>query len=152
MSATSQSLRPQLERARRAWRASPLPAFLAWWGGELRALLPASTQQALAGGADWHLLERRGDTWQLRRAGESEALAKWSDADDPAMQQQALRQALAAVDPQDLRLALCLPAGAGLRRTLALPLAARDNLAQVVGFEIDRQTPFRAVQVSMDVR
>lgn len=152
MSATSQSLRPQLERARRAWRASPLPAFLAWWGSELRALLPASTQQALAGGAEWYLLERRGDTWQLRRAGKSEALAQWSDADDPAMQQQAMRQALAAVDPQDLRLALCLPAVAGLRRTLALPLAARDNLAQVVGFEIDRQTPFRAEQVAMDVR
>lgn len=152
MSATSQSLRPQLERARRAWRASPLPAFLTWWGGELRALLPASTQQALAGGADWHLLERHGDNWQLRRAGESEALAQWSDADDPAMQQQALRQALAGVDPQDLRLALCLPTAAGLRRTLALPLAARDNLAQVVGFEIDRQIPFRAEQVAMDVR
>ncbi|MGA0587839.1 PilN domain-containing protein [Dyella sp. KRB-257] len=152
MSATSQSLRPQLERARRAWRASPLPALLAWWGGELRALLPASMQQALAGGADWHLLERRGDTWQLRRADESATLAQWSDADDPVMQQQVLRQALAAVDPQDLRLALCLPAAAGLRRTLALPLAARDNLAQVVGFEIDRQTPFRAEQVAMDVR
>ncbi len=152
MSATSQSLRPQLERARRAWRATPLPALLAWWWGELRALLPASMQQALAGGAQWHLLERRGDTWHLRRAGESTALAQWSDADDPAMQQQALRQALAAVDPQDLRLALCLPAAAGLRRTLALPLAARDNLAQVVSFEIDRQTPFRAEQVATDVR
>lgn len=152
MSVLSQSLRPQLEHARRAWRASPLPAFLAWWGGELRALLPTSMQQALAGGADWHLLERRGDTWHLRRADEPATLAQWSDADDPAMQQQALRQALAAVDPQDLRLALCLPAAAGLRRALALPVAARDNLAQVVGFEIDRQTPFRAEQVAMDVR
>jgi general secretion pathway protein L len=152
MSTATQSLRPQLDRARRAWRASPLPAFLAWWGGELRALLPASMQRALAGGADWHLLERRDGIWHLRRAGESAALAQWSDADDPAMQQQALRQALAAVDPQDLRLALCLPAPAGLRRTLALPLAARDNLAQVVGFEIDRQTPFRPEQVAVDVR
>lgn len=80
MTTATQSMRPQLERARRAWRASPLPAFLAWWGGELRALLPASMQQALAGGADWHLLERRGDTWHLRRAGESEALAQWSTA------------------------------------------------------------------------
>ncbi|HEX5304872.1 MAG TPA: PilN domain-containing protein [Dyella sp.] len=152
MSATSQSLRPQLDRARRAWRASPLPAFLAWWGGELRALLPSPLQRALVGGAAWHLLERRGAEWHLRRAGETSELAHWSDADDPAMQQQALRQALAAVDPQDLRLALCLPASAGLRRTLALPLAARDNLAQVAGFEIDRQTPFRAEQVVMDVR
>lgn len=152
MNSATQSLRPSLERARRAWRASPLPGFLAWWGGELRALLPVRLRQALAGGADWHLLEHHDGQWSVRRAGGSAALAHWSDADDPAIQQQSLRQALASVDPQDLRLALCLPASAGLRRTLALPLAARDNLAQVVGFEIDRQTPFRAEQVATDVR
>ncbi|WP_017463840.1 PilN domain-containing protein [Dyella ginsengisoli] len=152
MSTAMQSLRPSLERARRAWRGSPLPAFLAWWGGELRALLPVRMRQTLASGADWHLLEHRDGHWSVRRAGEPGLLAQWPDDGDPTIQQQALRQALAAVDPQDLRLALCLPASAGLRRTLALPLAARDNLAQVVGFEIDRQTPFRAEQVATDVR
>lgn len=152
MSATTQSLRPQLERARRAWRASPLPAFLAWWGGELRALLPARWRAALAGGAEWYLLSHRDGEWSLRRDGEDAPRAHWSDAADAAIQQQALRDALAAVDPQDLRLALCLDAAAGLRRTIALPLAARDNLAQVAGFEIDRQTPFRADQVALDVR
>lgn len=152
MNTATQSMRPQLERVRRAWRASPMPAFLAWWGGELRALLPAKMQQALAGGAQWHLLELRDGEWWLRRAGQAEPLAHWSDAGDPALQQQTLRQALAAIDPQDLRLALCLPASAGLRRTIALPLAARDSLAQVVTFEIDRQTPFRPDQVVVDVR
>jgi general secretion pathway protein L len=152
MSTASQSLRPLLERMRRAWRGSPLPGFLAWWGGELRALLPVRWRQALAGGADWHLLEHRDGHWSVRRAGDPAVLAHWPDAEDPTIQQQTLREALASVDPQDLRLALCLPAAVGLRRTLALPLAARDNLAQVAGFEIDRQTPFRAEQVAMDVR
>ncbi|MBU6246365.1 MAG: PilN domain-containing protein [Xanthomonadaceae bacterium] len=152
MTTAMQSLRPLLERARRAWRGSPLPAMLAWWGGELRAMLPARLRQALAGGADWHLLEHRDGQWSVRRAGAASVLAQWADSDDPAIQQQALRQALATVDPQDLRLALCLPAETALRRTLALPLAARDNLAQVIGFEIDRQTPFRADQVATDVR
>jgi general secretion pathway protein L len=36
-----------------------------------------------------------------------------------------------------------LPAEHGLRTTLTLPLAASANLAQVVGFEIERQTPFK---------
>lgn len=152
MSTAMQSLRPSLERVRRAWRASPLPGFLAWWGSELRALLPGRLHRALASGTDWHLLEHQGGQWSVRRAGDPVVLAHWSDDGDPAIQQQALRQALAAVDAQDLRLALCLPAPAGLRRVLALPLAARDNLAQVVGFEIDRQTPFRAEQVFTDVR
>jgi general secretion pathway protein L len=152
MNSATQSLRPQLERVRRAWRGSPLPPFLAWWGSELRALLPRRWRDALAGGADWYLLERRDGDWWLYRDGTGEAPTHWSDASDPAIQQQALRQALSQVDPQDLRLALCLPSASGLRRVIALPLAARDNLAQVVRFEIDRQTPFRAEQVYVDVR
>src|SRR3546814_9455088 len=49
--------------------------------------------------------------------------------------------ALRGVDREDLRLALLLPSATVLRRPLALPLAARDNLLQVVAFEMDRQTP-----------
>ncbi|HEY8682973.1 MAG TPA: PilN domain-containing protein, partial [Rhodanobacter sp.] len=55
--------------------------------------------------------------------------------------------ALKHVDREDLRLALLLPVDAVLRRALALPLAARHNLLQVVAFEMDRQTPFSVAQV-----
>lgn len=151
MSTAGAAFRPQLERARRAWRGSPLPGFLAWWGGELRALLPVRWRQALGGGDDWFLLQHRGHQWHLRpMPASTTAPVHWDDAADPALQHQALRQALASVDPDDLRLALVVPAAAGLRRVLQLPLAARDNLQQVVGFEIDRQTPFRTEQVYVD--
>src|SRR3546814_19674360 len=60
--------------------------------------------------------------------------------------------ALRGVDREDLRLALLLPSATVLRRPLALPLAARDNLLQVVAFEMDRQTPFTAAQVYYTVR
>ena len=39
-----------------------------------------------------------------------------------------------------------------LRRTLHLPAAALENLSGVIGFELDRQTPFRADQVHYDSR
>ncbi|MCF3971964.1 hypothetical protein L2D92_32800, partial [Pseudomonas aeruginosa] len=45
-----------------------------------------------------------------------------------------------------------LPAGQVLQRTLRLPAAAGDRLRAVVGYEIDRQTPFEAGQVSYDIR
>lgn len=151
MSTARTSFRPQLDRARRAWRGSALPGFFSWWGGELRALLPARWRQALGGGNDWFLLQHRGGQWHLSPAAASTAAAvRWDEAADRALQQQAFRQALTGVDPDDLRLALVVPAAAGLRRILHLPLAARDNLQQVVGFEIDRQTPFRAEQVYVD--
>lgn len=149
--AATQSLRLPLDRIRRAWRASPLPRFFEWWGSELRALLPVRWRTLFGGGALWHLLERQGDQWKLRRAEHSEPLASWSDSLDPAAQQAALAEALRGVDREDLRLALCLPASTVLRRTVLLPLAARDSLQQVGAFEMDRQTPFRAEQVRYDL-
>jgi len=152
MSAATQSLQPLLENVRRAWRTSPMPRFFQWWGGELAALLPVRWRHAFGGGSAWYLLERQGDDWQIRRAGDSLALATWSDHLDPAAQQVALSDALRGVDPEDLRIALCLPPATMLRRNLMLPIAARDSLQQIGAFEMDRQTPFRAEQVRYDVR
>jgi general secretion pathway protein L len=151
MSMTS-SLRPQLEQVRRAWRASPLPSFFAWWGGELAALAPARWRGWFGGGAAWHLLERVDGEWRLRRDGSPEVLAQWSDELDAPTQQVALADGLRGVDREDLRLALCLPPPIVLRRSLLLPAAARDTLRQVGAFEMDRQTPFRAEQVRYDIR
>ncbi|MEP7186161.1 MAG: PilN domain-containing protein [Rhodanobacter sp.] len=159
MSTATQSWRPLVDRLRRSWRASPMPVFFGWWGGELRRLLPMRWRGWFSSGATWHLLQNQnnGSLWTLRRSGHSEVLASWDDssnaatADDP-VRAVALNTALSAVDREDRRLALLLPAPVVLRRTLALPLAARDNLLQVVAFEMDRQTPFAVNQVYFAVR
>lgn len=151
MTSLAQSLRPQLESVRRAWLGSPLPAFLRWWGAELRACLPARWQVALTRGAQWRLLQPDGHAWLVREPGGSEALARIDAGLSPAQQQAALREACAGIDPQDLHLALCLPAREVLRRRLHLPVAAAANLRQVVAYEMDRQTPFTAAQVDFDV-
>lgn len=152
MNAATPSLQPWLDRLREGWRGSPLPAFFAWWGKELAALLPARWRVVLGGGADWHLLQARGGEWSLRRAGEAEPLARWRDNLAPAAQQAALAAAWRQAEPEDRRLALLLPSAAVLRRTLHLPQAARGKLRQVAGYELDRQTPFTAAQVYFAVR
>ena len=152
MSTATQSLRPLVDRLRRTWRSSPAPSFLAWWGGELQALLPRPWQGWFSGGADWYVLQHVGDQWSVRGAGRAQPAAQWSDGAASLVQQSALSDALKTVDREDLRLALLLPAEVVLRRTLALPLVARDNLLQVMAFEIDRQTPFTPAQVYYAVR
>jgi general secretion pathway protein L len=152
LNSATQTLRPQLERARRAWRGSPLPGFLAWWGGELRTLLPVRWQTLFSGGNVWCLLRHQDGQWQVRRSGQPQTAAPWSDALGATEQQAMLKAAVAGVDPQDLRLALCLPQDAVLRRRMLLPEAARDNLRQIGAFEMDRQTPFRIEQVYYDLR
>lgn len=152
MNSATQTLRPQLERARRAWRGSPLPGFFAWWWGELRTLLPTRWQAFFGGGNVWCLLRHQDGQWSVRRSGQPHSAAPWSDALDAPEQQALLNAAVADVDRQDLRLALCLPHEAVLRRRLLLPEAARDNLRQIGTFEMDRQTPFRVDQVYYDLR
>jgi general secretion pathway protein L len=49
------------------------------------------------------------------------------------------------------RMVLRISAAHALTRVLTLPLAAEKNLRQVVGFELDRLTPFSANQVYYDV-
>ena len=152
MNTVMRSLQPPLARARRLWRASPVPAFLRWWGGELRQLLPAPLRRALADGAVWFLLEHRDDDWRLRRDGVAAPLARWPSEAAGADVQMRLAEALAGVDDEDRRLALLLPAAHVLRRVLSLPRVAAADLHQVGAFEMDRQTPFRVEQVYYTLR
>jgi len=142
----------QLDRLRRAWRGSALPGFLRWWGGELSAFVPVRWRAAFAGGERWYAIERHADGWRLRRAGETFAVGEAGDADTAEHRSAVLARALDEADPADRRIALVLPPAAVLRRRLVLPLAARDNLRQVVGYDLDRQTPFRADDIHFGVR
>lgn len=143
---------PPLPRARALWLASPLPAFLRWWAQELRALLPVAWRRTLAAGKQWHALQPHGEGWSLRRLGARQALAAQDIDIDAPTGLDAIRQQLQAVDRADLRLVLLLPADAVLRRVLSLPSATRGNLREVLGFEMDRQTPFHVAQVCYAAR
>jgi general secretion pathway protein L len=145
-------LRSGRDRLRQAWRSSPCPAFFAWWDTELRALLPPRWRGWLGDGVAWHLLQQEHGQWTLRRAGDAQPLARWSVDDDALAQRAALSTALQAVDREDRRLALLLDPRTVLRRAVSLPLAARSQLAQVMAFEMDRQTPFTVEQVHYAAR
>jgi general secretion pathway protein L len=128
-----------------------LPSLLAawrWWSAEITALVPVRWRQALAGKHGKLVLAlAEGEGELLRRNGAAaESLARLDL--DPA-RQPAARAALAAL-PARLRrggVTVLLPVAAALRTEITLPLAAEANLAEVVGFELDRRTPFRSSEV-----
>lgn len=62
------------------------------------------------------------------------------------------RSRFARLDLSRAPLTLQIPPGKTLRKTIELPLAAEENLHEVVGFEMDRRTPFRADEVYYDQR
>ena len=132
--------------------------FLSWWGRNLAAWLPAGVRRVLGFDRGRLLLQLQGDAVQLRlqQGGELRDLG--------AVPQLALagdETIGVPVDPltpllptriADLPRWLLLPAASALRRRLTLPAAAADRLRDVVGFEIDRQTPFTPETVAFDAR
>lgn len=146
--ATAQSL----ERAKLAWRRSPLPGFLRWWGGELTAMLPARLREWVRRGPDVLWLGVHGGGVTIRRARTGAALATIGSVQSQELQRAAFAQACAGIDPDDRRLLLVVPAAQVLSRRLMMPAAAAADPHRVVGYELDRQTPFRPEQVYYDVR
>ncbi|MCC6559963.1 MAG: PilN domain-containing protein [Xanthomonadales bacterium] len=141
-------------RWRTAYRNSGLRRFLQWWGGELAALLPERVRNLLVERRDELRIARLADGgWAIRRLPARDAADEQMLAADAAPE--LLRDTVDALRrrvevPADL--VLVLDRRGVLDRHLTLPLAAEDNLAQVLAFEMDRQTPFKPDQVRFDHR
>ena len=133
---------------------TPLPGFFAWWRDQLLACLPARWRGLLSERSESLILDLR-DTeivvWRERGAAMTEygRIRRDLSADAQNAEFQRLRNAVG--DPA-VRSVFCIPADRVLTRALNLPVAAEDNLRQVLAFEMDRQTPFKADQVYFDSR
>jgi general secretion pathway protein L len=116
---------------------SSIGAAWNWWLGELGALVPTGLRRWFGGMHGRHVLlvDASGGALVYETGGRREMLGR---IDGPAgVNLGASRRARGR--PTVIR----LQAESGLRTTLTLPLAAVANLTQVVGFEIERQTPFK---------
>lgn len=123
-----------------------------WWLRALVAWLPSRWRTLLSLTPARLLLQRSGHDWQLRLAQDGELrelalLPASPDTDMATVLDAALRPSA-----RELPRWLLLPAASGLRRVLELPAAASTRLREVVGFEIERQTPFAAADVLYDAR
>jgi general secretion pathway protein L len=144
-------LKPLSDRlGRHLSRWSGADGFLTWWGRSLAAWMPPRWRRAVGMDRGRLLLLAEGDGLlvRLQRADGLRDLAQLSQG---AAGELDLQSGLAP-ELADLPRWLLLPAASGLRRRLALPAAAREHLHDVVGFEVDRQTPFSADAVAYDAR
>lgn len=130
--------------------------FFSWWGRSLAAWLPLSLRQTLDLGRGRLLLQVDGADVQLRHQGDgglrdlrrlplAALISRVPQSVDPLAPLLGSRLA-------ELPRWLVLPAASSLSRRMTLPASASDRLRDVVGFEIDRQTPFTADAVAYDAR
>jgi general secretion pathway protein L len=128
----------------RMLRQLDISRFLSWWKEGLLACLPESIAQYLVSSPKRILIEIRGDEVVVLEEENNNV-------------KELERYPLAAVTKGAVLsnvgkgtatpLVLRLPASVALTKQLALPLAAEANLRQVVGFEMDRLTPFTVAKV-----
>lgn len=146
-------LRERMTHLGARWSGSGARGFLAWWGRSLAAWLPRAWRIAFGFDRGRLLLQPDGDALQLRlqQADDVRDLGRIPGLGEMASAAAAF-DALLVPAVQDLPRWLLLPASSGLRRRLSLPAAAAERLRDVVGFEIDRQTPFTADAVAYDAR
>lgn len=144
----------QLARLRTRFAKTPLPGFFAWWGTQLLACMPVRWRTVLAERSEALVLDLRSDeivVWRERGEVMTEYARIRRDL-APEAQTAEFQRLRTAIDDPMVQTVFCIPAERVLTRTLSLPVAAEENLRQVLSFEMDRQTPFKADQVYFDSR
>ena len=144
----------QLARLRTRLAKTPLPGFFRWWGAQLVACLPARWRALVEERPESLLLDLHPDeivVWR-ERAGQPREYARIARSLPPEAQGAEFQRLRGAIDDPGVRTVLCIPSERVLQRNLVLPAAAEDNLRQVLSFEMDRQTPFKADQIYFDSR
>lgn len=150
----NETLDRQLARLRTRLAKTPLPRFFAWWGSQLLACLPERWRARLAGRSESLLLERRERevmVWR-ERGGVASEFGSIDLALPAEAQAEEFRRLRARIENPGVRSVFVMPGARALTRNLTLPSAAEENLRQVLSFEMDRQTPFKADQVYFDGR
>lgn len=124
--------------------------FWSWWMAELAGILPKSIRTAILPRVERLYLQLGGDGIKACR-GTSESIleiGRYPLAPEALATEQ--QQELEELAERSREVVLCLPADKVLTKSMTLPLVAEENLREVLGFEMDRQTPFSLDQVYYD--
>jgi general secretion pathway protein L len=126
--------------------------FFTWWRGELAGMLPDTWRRRLERRHDTLLLVPDGDQVRVGRRdnGRVEELGS-IDTTLPGAGGQ-VASMLSGLSPASTRVEVAVPPEKLLVKQILLPAAAEENLRQVLGFEMQRQTPFRVEQVFFNHR
>ena len=121
-------------------------AFFSWWFGQLAELLPQGLRRTVLTAVDAMVIKPIGPLGRgieavaigLRRNGRETPLGRFGLAatDLAELPRKTGRTAVLRLSEQDV-----------LGKTVTLPLAAERELEQVLGFEMDRETPFKAEEI-----
>lgn len=122
-----------------------------WWSGELKAMLPTAILRWLDGDAvAANVAVDAGGVTVINVGNEATKLSLPRRVPIDAFANNPLLRDLISAGRDRVR--LVLTPDQALVKTITLPLATEENLRAVVGFELDRHTPFTPDQAYYDVQ
>ena len=127
--------------------------FVSWWFGELASLVPVRVRRLFNRKVDTVVVQLEGSEVVIgRRSGDR--FTEIARVDTAGLGSEEERKAIARLvrkfSLRRLNVAVRIPAEQTLQKTVRLPLAAEENLRQVLGFELERHTPFSRDEVYFD--
>ena len=129
-----------------------LNQFFTWWISELLGVLGPAMRERVQGRRNYLILEKQEQEFRARYGyrGNLRSIGQFSlDGDNP--DQSALPDITRVTDKVD-EIVLFLSKDELLEKTISFPAATEPNLRNVVGYEMDRYTPFSADQVYFGCR
>jgi general secretion pathway protein L len=122
-------------------------ASFRWWVRELRSLIPGPVRRAFGGGRQRLILTLEADEVALTQVGDGgrETVGRYPLTRAAESTGRPLRNLARTAE-----VILCLPDHQTLVQRLTLPAAVEENLHRVLGYMMDRNTPFTADQVYYD--
>lgn len=136
-------------------RNSPLVRFWRWWSEELLALMPQWLRQSGVNAANSLLIEITPQAIVLHRRLQGVLTEQGRlelQSVEPAANGIAFQALFTRLHRKGENVALLLADTQFLVKRIELPSAALENLRQVLSFEMDRHTPFKAEQVYFGFR
>lgn len=129
-----------------------IASFWRWWSTEISRLLPE--RLSLVSGAGVPLLALEGEEVLLldQHGAAPPDRRILSSGLDEARRKSAVRSLLERAGETRARARVALAHDDALVRRVTMPAATEENLAQVLAFEMDRLSPFRAEEVYFDHR
>lgn len=132
------------------WRR--LVSFWSWWTGVLLDMLPGEVRRKLLPGVTRLYLDMEGEevVASIGTAESHQEVARYFPGGSTRETGRKGSEAIRNRIRQASEVVLCLPRDQVLAKQVTLPLAAEENFREVLGFEMDRETPFTAAQVYYD--
>ncbi len=133
------------------YETSSVGQFMRWWKTELMSFVPEKYQQQLFPQAINILLTQEQDEVVIWQNTSGDFVIEKNE-DEEVMWWHEVQHIINDAEGRRVNVVYLLPNNEALVRKIALPQAAKENLDEVIGFELDKYVPFKSEQVQLSYK